>query len=350
MNSLPREIVSLVIDHLDDPSNAILVNAEWLDAWFDCRHFWTEVIVYAGDEIEACRTLRRVRCPVRRLVIDEGVSSDDVEEILGACRSYESLDVVSPFDAVPTAIVSPSITSLRLTVRDVPNLRAFDALEVVRLHGLWGEARSSQMPANLRIIDASGYFSMHFDAPLIGLRSCTIHTDRRTIVDVDAMPALESLFVGGWSVRIVGTNTNVRIASVDASTFDSEDIFDRLPNLVRCSFTDGAIPERLPPTLERLDVSVKYAIETTARVDWSGYTALTHVRLCNVRCREIKFPESLVDATLRRCVVLSVAVPYFHLRLRVMWDATIRVDHERRKVVFRDASVGVVMPEHEMDL
>ena len=349
MNSLPREIVSLIIDRVDDPSNAILVNSTWLDAWFDCEKFWRRVIVCAGDEKAACETLQNVRCPVRHLIIDEGISPDDIERILDVCRSYESLDVIAPFDGISTAVIrSPIATSLRLTVRDVPDLGGFDRLEIVRLHGVWGTVTTSQMPPGLRVLDISGYFAMHFDAPLRDLWKFAMHTDRGTIIDVDAMPALESLFVGGWSVRIAGRNSNVRVASVDASTFDSSDLFDRLPGLVRCSFTDGEIPPVLPPTLEHLDVSVKHAIETIARVDWSGCAALKYVRLCNVRCREIKFPDSLVSAVFRRCVVLSVAAPYFHLRFRIMWDASIRIDHERRKVVFRDANV--IMPVDEMDL
>lgn len=348
MNSLPREIISLIIDRIDDPSNAILVNSTWLDAWFDCEKFWTKVIVCAGDENKACETLHNVRRPVKHLVIDEGISSDGIERILDACRSYESLDVISPFDDISVEIVRPSVSSLRLTVRDVPDLARFNGLEIVRLHGVWGAVATSQMPRGLRILDISGYFAMHFDAPLRDLWKFAMHTDRGTIIDVDAMPALESLFVGGWSVRIAGRNSNVRTANVDASTFDSSDLFDRLPNLTRCSFTDGAIPPVLPPTLQHLDVSVKHAIETIARVDWSGYAALKYVRLCNVRCREIKFPDSLVNAVFRRCVVLSVAAPYFHLRFRIMWDASIRIDHERRKVAFRDANV--IMPVDEMEL
>lgn len=348
MNSLPREIVSLIIDRVDDPSNAILVNSTWLDAWLDCEQFWRKVVVCAGDEKAACETLRRVRCPVNHLVVDEGISAGDIERVLDACRPRESVDVISPFDDIPVDSLRPTISSLRLTVRDVPDLRGFDRLEIVRLRGVWDALKTSQMPRNLRILDISGYFAMYFDAPLRNLSKFSMHTDRGTIVDVDAMPALESIFVGGWSVRIVGRNSNVRVARVDASTFDSSDLFDRLPNLTRCSFTDGAIPPALPPTLEHLDVNVKYAIETVARVDWTGCAALKFVRLCNVRCREIKFPDGLVDAQFRRCVVLSVAVPYFHLRFRIMWNATIRIDHERRKVVFRDANV--IMPVDEMDV
>jgi hypothetical protein len=348
MDLLPKEIVSLILDAMDDPSSAVLVNSTWRDAWFDCKNFWRETHV---PNVGACTVLERVRCDVDAMIVDDGVSDPgDIVRVLNACPPYESLDVYSFCDDEVVKVVRESITCLRLTMLDASALlrhRTFDRLETLHLFGIERSLRSADIPPSVKILAVYGSFSATLDEPRPAIERLTLHSDGgQMIVDVSSVPSATYIFVVGSFVDMIcgdaAGNSSVLDLYIDATFFDSSRLFDRLPNLVRCSFTDGIIPDVLPASLETLSISIKHAVEQRPFVDWSAFSNLKSATLHNVRCRSIHFPDSICDVVFRRCIVLSASVPYFYLCFRIMWEATIRIDHERRKVFFRDASV--IMP------